>query len=142
MLKQDTHFFFNNISHILYPPTHPTLPCDGFGKFFGRVFLKTIFFATPATQNIFINFYFLSPPRCATGSGNFLCRLLLKKFLWAVHEVIYYPSITISDTKSLINSQERKSKLYPHGTLYPLYLTAKHRTGFNPLLCRYMLSLL
>lgn len=77
MLKQDTHFFLIIFSHILYPPTHSTLPCDGFGKFFGRLFLKTIFFTTPTIQNIFINFYFSLPPVC-DGFGKFFGRVFLE----------------------------------------------------------------
>ena len=138
-----TLFFFNNIFTYIIPPTHPTLPCDGFGKFFGRLFLKTIFFTTPPIQNIFINFYFYPHPRCATGRENFLYRTFCGKiFVSSPTKNYTLTPVSISNIKSFINSQEKKSKLYPHGTLYPLYLTAKHRTGFNPLLCRYMLSLL
>lgn len=141
LTKKNTHFF-NNISHILYPPPTPPCRATGSGSFFCRLFLKTIFLR-PQPSKIFLLIFIFYSPRCATGRENFLYRTFCGKiFVSSPTKNYTLTPVSISNIKSFINSQEKKSKLYPHGTLYPLYLTAKHRIGFNPLLCRYMLSLL
>lgn len=150
-----TLFFFNNIFCIYYTPPHPPPPQiiptfysgRSSAKFFaGEHFLEYFSRAHPHKYSC-PSFIFILPPHhptgCATGRENFLYRTFCGKiFVSSPTKNYTLTPVSISNIKSLIISQEKKSKLYPHGTLYPLYLTAKHRTGFNPLLCRYILSLL
>lgn len=124
MLKQDTHFFFNNIFTYIITP-HPPRPllfvCDGFGKFFGRLFLKTIFFATQPIQNIFINFYFLFP-RCATGRENFLYRTFCGKiFVSNPRKLHINPPYQFRILNHLL-IRRRENLNYIHMELYTHYI--------------------